>query len=133
VFDAYYLALRSIHIGAVIASGALFAGRALAFNLAGAAWPLKRPVRLLAYAVDTTLLVAAVMLTTIVRQYPFVDGWVTTKVLLLIVYIVLGYRALRGPSLTARMSCLAGAVVTFLFIVTVARAHDPLGLFAGWR
>lgn len=133
MLDAYYLELRALHIGAVIASGTLFASRAVALNLATAAWPLKRPVRLLAYAIDTTLLAAALILTTIVGQYPFVHGWVTAKVLLLIVYIVLGYRALRGPSLTARMSCLAGAVVTFLFIVTVARAHDPLGLFAGWR
>lgn len=131
MLDAFYLELRAIHVGAVIASGTLFAARAIAQNLAGAAWPMRQPVRLLAYAVDTTLLVAAVMLTTIVRQYPFVDGWVTTKVLLLIVYIILGYCALRGPSLTARLSCLAGAIVTFLFIVTVARAHDPLGIFAG--
>ena len=117
----------------MIASGALFTARAFAFNLAGAAWPLKRPVRALSYAIDTTLLLAAVMLTTIVRQYPFIDAWITAKVLLLFVYVVLGYRALRGPSLIARMSCLAGAVVTFLFIVSVARAHDPLGLLAGWR
>lgn len=133
MLDAWYPEIRTIHIGAVITSGALFAARALALNLAGAAWPLKRPVRVLSYAVDTTLLMAAVLLTTIVRQYPFVDAWVTAKVLLLIVYVVLGYRALRGPSLTARMSCLAGAVVTFLVIVSIARAHDPLGLLAGWR
>ena len=131
MLDPWYSELRALHIGAVIASGTLFVSRAAALNLAGAAWPLKRPVRLLAYAVDTVLLAAAVILTTIVGQYPLADGWLTAKLLLLILYIVLGYRALRGPNLAARMACLAGAAVTFLFIVTVARAHDPLGLFAG--
>ncbi|MGZ8350149.1 MAG: SirB2 family protein, partial [Allosphingosinicella sp.] len=56
--------------------------------------------------------------------------WVTAKVLLLILYIFLGYRALRGRSRAARLACLAGAMGTFLFIVTVARAHHPLGLLA---
>ncbi|MGZ8347307.1 MAG: SirB2 family protein [Allosphingosinicella sp.] len=128
--EAYYLELRAIHIGAVATSGALFLVRALAFNLAGAAWPMARPARILAYAVDTILLVAALLLVAIVRQYPFVHLWVTAKVLLLILYIFLGYRALRGPSRTARLACLAGAAATFLFIVTVARAHHPLGLLA---
>ena len=78
-----------------------------------------------------------------VERYPEFLPWCTgLRVLsrakegerdILIAEMLVGYRALRGPSLTARMSCLAGAVVTFLFIVTVARAHDPLGLFAGWR
>lgn len=127
--EAYYFELRVLHIGAVIASGTLFALRGLALNLVTAAWPMKRPVRSLAYAIDIVLLAAALMLTTVVGQYPFVDSWVTAKVLLLILYIFLGYRALRGQSLAARWICLAGAIVTLLFIVSVARAHDPLGLF----
>ena len=133
MLDVYYAELRTLHIGAVIASGTLFTTRALALNLAGAAWPMHRPVRLLAYVIDTVLLAAALILTTIVGQYPFVDAWVSAKLLLLIGYILLGYRALRGPTLAARMTCLAGAVVTFLFIVSVARAHDPLGILAGLR
>ena len=132
--EAYYFALRGVHVGAVIASGSLFLLRALAVNLAGAAWPMTRPVRVLAYAVDTVLLAAALLLTTIVGQYPFVNSWLTAKLLLLIVYVVLGYRALRGPTRRARLICLAGAAATFLFIVSVARAHDPLGLFVSlWR
>lgn len=128
--EGFYFALRAIHIGAVIASGALFLVRALAFNLAGAAWPMTRPVRLAAYAIDTILLTAAVALAITIGQYPFVDGWLTAKLLLLVLYILLGYRALRGRTLGLRLACLAGAAATFLFIVSVARAHDPLGIFA---
>ncbi len=127
----WYAELRTLHIGAVIASGVLFAVRALAVNLAGARWPMERPVRVLAYTVDTILLAAAIMLTTVIRQYPFVHGWLTAKLVLLILYILLGYATLRGRTLAVRLACLAGAIATYGFIVTVARAHHPLGLLAG--
>lgn len=39
------------------------------------AWPL----RFLSYTIDTILLTAALMLMTIVAQYPFVDSWLTIK------------------------------------------------------
>lgn len=128
--EAYYPAFWALHVGAAIASGSLFLLRALALNFAGAVWPLSRPVRSLAYAVDSALLAAAIALAIVTGQYPLVDGWLTAKLLLLILYIVLGYRTLRAPRRVSRLICLAGAAATFLFIVSVARAHDPLGIFA---
>lgn len=129
--EAWYPELRILHIGAVLASGTLFAVRALALNLAGALWPMKRPVRVLAYAIDTTLPTAAIMLTTVIGQYPLVSAWLTAKLVLLVLYILLGYAALRGRTHAVRLICLAGAIATYGFIVTVARAHNPLGLLAG--
>lgn len=128
--EAWFLEVRAVHVGAAIASGALFTLRAAALNL-GAGWPLRRGVRSLAYVVDTILLVAAVTLTTIIGQYPIVNDWLTAKLLLLFAYILLGYQALRARSRTRRLLCLAGAVATFLFIVSVARTHNPLGILAG--
>lgn len=129
--ESYYLELRIVHIAAVIASGSLFLVRALALNLGRATWPLARSVRSLAYAIDTLLLAAAIALAAVIGQYPFVEGWLTAKVLLLILYILLGYRALRGATLARRLVCLAGAAATFAAIVGVARAHHPLGFLAG--
>lgn len=128
---SYYLELRTLHIAAVIASGSLFLVRALALNLSRADWPLTRPVRILAYAIDTVLLAAAIALAIIIGQYPFVDSWLTAKVLLLVLYILLGYRALRGATLAGRLACLGAAAATFLFILGIARAHHPLGILAG--
>ena len=89
------------------------------------------PLRHLTYTVDTVLLTAALMLATVLHQYPFVHGWLTAKVLLLVVYIVLGTLALkRARTRTARAWCFAAAVVVYLFIASIARAHHPLGLFA---
>ena len=101
----FYLEIRWVHIAAVIASGSLFALRG-AGVLGGAAWPMWAPLRHLTYTIDTVLLTAALMLATILHQYPFVHGWLTAKVLLLVVYIVLGTFALkRARTRRARAWC----------------------------
>jgi uncharacterized membrane protein SirB2 len=72
------------------------------------------------------------MLTTIIHQYPFSTGWLTTKVVLLLAYIVLGSIALkRGRSKRIRVAAFVAALLTVGFIVSVAQAHHPLGIFAG--
>ena len=130
--EEFYLQIRHAHIGAVIASGVLFALRGGAFNLLGAAWPNALPVRILSWTIDTVLLTAALILMTIVAQYPFVDAWLTVKVLLLVVYIGLGAMAFSARrSRGTRLGFYAAALTVFLFIVTVARAHHPLGLLSG--
>ena len=89
------------------------------------------PLRFFGYTVDTVLLTAALMLTTIVGQYPFVHGWLTVKVVLLVVYIALGMLAFHGPgNRGTRLSCWLGAVAVFACIYSVARAHHPAGLLA---
>lgn len=129
--ETFYLEIRSVHITAVIASGLLFTARGALFNFVGAQWPMAAAVRYLSYTIDTVLLTAALMLMTIVRQYPLADAWLTMKVLLVLVYILLGWRALRASTRRGRIASLLAALVVYLFIITVARAHDPLGIFAG--
>ena len=71
--------------------------------LAGARWHMAAPLRYLSYTIDTVLLTAALMLATMLHQYPFVHGWLTAKVLLLVVYVVLGSYALkRGATRAAQ-------------------------------
>ena len=69
------------------------------------------PIRTLTYTVDTVLLTAAVMLMAIVRQAPFVDSRLTMKVLLVLVYIYLGYMALRGATKRVRWLSLGAAAL----------------------
>ena len=123
----YYLELRHLHITAVALSGSLFFLRCLGI-FAGADWPKLAPVRYASYVIDTLLLVAALLLTVAVHQYPFVHGWLTVKVLLLVVYIALGTFALkRGQTLRARVICWLAALAVYAFIISVARAHHPAG------
>ena len=126
----FYPEIRAVHIGSVMASGTLFLVRGLAINLFGWRWAHAWPLRYLSWTVDTVLLTAALMLTTIIRQFPFVDGWLTVKVLSLVPYVLLGYFALRAASPTKRWLSLLGAAAVFYYIYSVARAHHPLGFLA---
>jgi uncharacterized membrane protein SirB2 len=123
----FYPEIRLVHVAAIIASGLLFALRGGA-QLAGARWTMAAPLRYLSYLIDTTLLTAALMLATVLHQYPFVHPWLTVKVLLLVVYVVLGSFALkRGRTWAARLYCYLAALAVYLFIASVARTHHPLG------
>ena len=126
----FYSEIKWVHVAAVIASGTLFFVRGVALQ-AGAQWVMAAPLRYLSYTIDTVLLTAALMLATLLHQYPFVHAWLTVKVALLAVYIVLGSIALkRGQTRAMRLWCFLTAVVVYLYIVSIARAHHPLGLFA---
>lgn len=126
----FYPQIRLTHIVAVLASGGLFFVRGLAVQL-GARWPMVAPVRYASYAIDTVLLAAALMLTAILHQYPFVHGWLTVKVLLLVIYILLGTFALkRGRTRAMRLVCWLAALVVYAFIISVARVRHPFGVFA---
>ena len=125
----FYPQIKMLHIASVMASGSLFTLRGL-LMLLKARIGNHMAVRLLSWTIDSTLLMTALMLITMLHQYPFVHGWLTVKVLLLMVYIVLGIFALRrGRSLRARALYFVAALAVFGFIYSVARAHHPLGIF----
>lgn len=125
-----YPVIRWTHIGLVLTSGTLFAARGLGVLL-GAQWSMTAGVRRLSYAVDTALLSAALLLLYILDLNPFAVPWLSTKIALLLVYIVLGTFALKRAR-TARMRLVfyIASLLCFAFMLTVARAHHPLGLWA---
>lgn len=126
----FYPQIKSVHVAAVIGSGLLFFVRGAGSAL-GSRWTMASPLRYLSYTIDTVLLTAALMLVTILHQYPFVHAWLTVKIALLVVYIVLGSFALkRGPTRSVRAICWIAATAIYLFIVSVARSHHPLGHFS---
>lgn len=130
--SAFYAEIRFVHIAAVLFSGGLFLVRGLGLVM-GSGWPRAALLRYLSYTNDTVLLTAALMLMTIVQQYPFADAWLTAKVLLLVIYIVLGAMAFRsGTGRARRVGLWLAALAVYGFIISVARAHDPLGFLADW-
>lgn len=123
----FYSQIKWVHVAAVLASGSLFVLRGLILH-AGGRWAMAWPLRYLSYAIDTVLLTAALMLATILRQYPFVHSWLTVKVVLLMLYVVLGSYALkRGNTRSVRIGCWLAALAVYGTIISVARAHHPLG------
>lgn len=126
----YYPQIKLVHIVAVLASGGLFFLRGLALHLGGK-WAMAAPLRYLSYTIDTVLLTAALILAAILHQYPFVHSWLTMKVVLLVVYVMLGTYALkRGRTLRTRVICWLAALAVYAFIISVARTHHPAGVFA---
>ena len=127
----YYLALRHVHIACVIVTITLFTFRG-ALMIAESALLQSRVLRILPHVIDTVLLGSALMLTTVIRQYPFATGWLTMKIVLLLAYIVLGSFAIkRGRTKAIRVTAFVAALLVFASLVSVARAHHPLGIFAG--
>jgi uncharacterized membrane protein SirB2 len=126
----FYPQIKLVHVSAVLASGTLFALRGLAIHLGWERAAMAAPVRYLSYSIDTVLLTAAFMLMTVLHQYPFVQSWLTVKVSLVVLYIALGTFALRrGRTPAVRIACWVAALAVFGLIITIARSHDPLGIF----
>ena len=124
----FYPQIKAAHIGLVMLSGALFALRG-AFVLGGMRWPLSLPVKWASYTIDTALLTAALMLLTILQGTGmFANGWLTVKIAFLVAYVGLGiaaFRPTRGNG--ARTALVVAAVLCFLQVYGIARAHDPWG------
>jgi uncharacterized membrane protein SirB2 len=128
MLDSLHQGVRLLHIGCVVLSGSLFTVRGVlrARDSAAAHHPA---LRFGSYAIDTTLLLAAIVLTAILHQYPFVNAWLTAKLGLLVLYIGFGTVALkRGRTRRIRILAFGAALVTFVLIVGVAVTRQP----AGW-
>ena len=122
-----YYAVKYIHITCAVISITGFVWRGVG-KFAGMPWVRRRWVRIAPHIIDTLLLLSALYLSYLIRQYPFVQPWLTAKVLALIAYILFGMVALRwGRAPLVRIGAWAGAIAIFAYIVSVAVTRNPLG------
>jgi uncharacterized membrane protein SirB2 len=122
-----YPQIKWVHVSCVVLSGGLFAVRGV-FAVTGSAYANHAMLRHLSYAIDTVLLAAALLLASNIHQWPFVQPWLTTKVLLLLAYIGLGLIALRlGKTRPVRLACFVAALIVYSLIISVALTHDSRG------
>ena len=120
-----YVLLKYVHVTAVIASFALFFLRGL-WMMAAPGKLAARWVRVVPHVIDTVLLVSAIALAATTAQYPFVQPWLTAKVIALLAYILLGTVAIRrGRTRRVRIVAWILALVVFGYIVVVAHTRDP--------
>jgi uncharacterized membrane protein SirB2 len=121
-----YFAIKHLHVTCAALSGSLFLLRGF--------WMLQRPallqqrwVKTAPHLIDTLLLASALTMVFLSGQYPFVQPWLTAKVLALIAYIVLGSIALkRGKSREIRTGAFIAALLVFAYIVGVALTRRVL-------
>ncbi|MDE2259244.1 MAG: SirB2 family protein [Betaproteobacteria bacterium] len=121
-----YLVLKTSHISFVVCGYALFLVRGI-WSLNGSAIMRKRWVRVAPHVVDTLLLISAILLALTIRQYPFMDSWLTAKVVGLLLYIGLGVVALRNSiGKSIRFFAWLAAQAVFVYIVLVAVTRNPV-------
>lgn len=120
-----YLLVKTLHISCVVISLSLFTLRGI-LQLQSRVWRHCWLLRVLPHGVDTVLLGSALWLAWRVGQYPFVNGWLTAKVMALLAYIVLGYFALARTTPAAhRRLYFVAAHLSAGYIIGVALTHSP--------
>lgn len=118
--------LKHIHVTCVVLSGAGFFIRGV-WMMRESARLYQKWVRVLPHIIDTTLLISAILLMIQIRQYPFVQGWLTAKVLALVAYIVIGAVGLKyGKTKKIRIIAWLVAITIFFYIVLVALTRQVL-------
>ncbi|KPQ03182.1 SirB2 family protein [Marinobacter sp. HL-58] len=117
-----YLILKSVHMLAAYLTVVLFSLRLLLDAVGKPDWR-KTPLRWIPHANDTILLVAAISLLFVTPWMPFVHGWLTAKIFLLVGYIVAGVFALKQTrSLQVRLIASVLALVQIMAIFHLAIA-----------
>ncbi|MCP5145285.1 MAG: SirB2 family protein [Gammaproteobacteria bacterium] len=129
----HYAAIKLLHITCVLLSGVFFVGRG-GLMLAGNPLYGHPAVKGVTYLNDSMLLLAGLTLMNITAQFPLTHPWLAMKLLLLVFYILFGLIALRlAEQLRTKLIFLGLALATYLFMISIARGHHPLGIFVTHR
>ena len=108
--EQFYLPIKHLHVTLVAFSVLFFVVRA-GLMFAGRAIHQQKWAKITSRAVDTFLLVSAVMVCIIINQSPGADAWLTEKLLSVIIYIVLAYVALyRAKTTKTKVLATIGAL-----------------------
>lgn len=121
-----YTFVKYLHVSCAALSYAGFFARGVlmirAAPLLQARW-----LRVAPHVVDTVLLASAIVLVVMSRQYPFIEPWLTAKVIALVIYIGVGMVALRhGTTRRRRVTAWIMAQLVFAYIVAVAVTRSPV-------
>lgn len=116
--------LKLLHVTTVIVTGSLFLTRfvwILRGKLSRRGW-----VRTLPHYNDTLLFLSGLAMASILGLLSMQAPWLTTKLFVLLAYIVLGSVALRQEH-RSWIGAAAGvaALCCYLYIIAIAISHDP--------
>ena len=123
-----YTSLKTLHISCVALSISLFVLRGM-LQFGGVNWRQWRILRIAPHLVDTLLLGSAIWLAITIGQYPFMNSWLTAKVIALFAYVYFGKLSLQAPTTPAReklrLPAFVAALLCVTYIVGVAVNHSP--------
>jgi uncharacterized membrane protein SirB2 len=123
-----YLLVKHLHMAMAYLSISLFVYRSI-LSVTESTLLQHKLVKVLPHIIDSLLLIFAVWLMLIIKQYPFVDAWLTAKFIALIAYILVGTIAIkRGKTALLRLWASIFSVIIFTYILGVAKTHH----FSSW-
>lgn len=124
-----YSYLLNTHIIAISLSGLIYFSRLIS-SICGAQWAYNKVVKSISYLVDTILLVAAISLWLILPKEFFENGWLYTKILVVLIYIIAGFVAMkRNVDRPIRVIFGIISILCYGMILGIAINHSPLGWF----
>src|SRR5580658_5887738 len=119
-----YVALLGAHMLLAVSSPLLFSLRA--WRSIRGLEPARGWLRVTPHVVDSLLLLAGIGLALIIRQYPFLDAWLTAKLLALIAYIAAGHVAVRrARSVRGKLTAWLIGLALVLYTFAVALTRSP--------
>lgn len=123
-----YMALKHLHMTAAGLSILFFIIRAF-WSVSGSSCLQNRFVRVAPHVIDTVLLVCGLALAGMLGAAAN-QPWLLTKIVLLVVYIVVGsYAIKRGKTAFSRGVAALIAIAIFAYIVGVALNRSPASWF----
>ncbi|GFD95804.1 SirB family protein [Alteromonas sp. KUL156] len=121
-----YMMAKHLHLTAVALSILFFIFRFIWSQLDASALS-KKWVKILPHIIDTVLLASAVWLCVILSQYPFVNAWLTFKLVGVVLYIVFGLFALKKAKTTlSKWAFFVAAIAVLMATAMVAVTKQPL-------
>lgn len=90
-----YPFVKHLHLTLIAASVLLFVVR-FVLKLRESALLEKKLLKIGPHIIDTFLLLSGLSLCFLIKQYPFVDPWLTEKILAVVAYILLAFMAMKS-------------------------------------
>ena len=120
-----YLTAKHAHMGFAYLTIIFFIIRFILFKFSSKFKQIKL-FKILPHVIDTMLLALAIYLCYLLKIYPPQVDWLTAKVVGLLLYIAFGMIAIKRGSFIG----LIAAVLTFAYILGVAKTHQVISWFA---
>ncbi|MBT1444656.1 SirB2 family protein [Shewanella sp. JM162201] len=118
--NSLYPVVKHLHLTLIAVSVLFFTVRFI-LKLKGSAVLDKKVMRIAPHIVDTLLLLSGLALAFIIKQYPFVDPWLTEKVLAVVAYILLGVMAMKSNrNIFFRVFAFLGAIAWVVYAAKIA-------------
>ncbi|AXQ13275.1 MULTISPECIES: SirB2 family protein [Shewanella] len=119
-FYSLYPAVKHLHMTLIAVSVLLFIVR-FVLKLRQSAIMDKKLLKVGPHVIDTFLLLSGLTLCFMIKQYPFVDPWMTEKIGAVVAYILLGVMALKSNrNLIFRIFAFLGALGWVVYAAKLA-------------